>query len=77
MAARQANVQYSTENLEPPILSIEEAVRRSSFFDVPPVFYPQKVGDLSKGMAEAEHKILSAEVIFVCVFLLPISSTQC
>ncbi|KAJ8458929.1 hypothetical protein OPV22_031855 [Ensete ventricosum] len=62
MAARQANVQYSTENLEPPILSIEEAVRRRSFFDVPPVVYPQKVGDLSKGMAEAEHKILSAEV---------------
>ncbi|KAG6482122.1 hypothetical protein ZIOFF_058753 [Zingiber officinale] len=62
MAAKQANVQYSTENLEPPILSVEEAVRRSSFFDIPPFLYPQNVGNLSGGMAEAEHKILSAEV---------------
>ncbi|XP_064938619.1 indole-3-acetaldehyde oxidase-like isoform X3 [Musa acuminata AAA Group] len=62
MAAKQADVQYCTENLEPPILSVEDAVRRSSFFKVPPFLCPQKVGDLSKGMAEADHKILSAEV---------------
>ncbi|URE29421.1 aldehyde oxidase [Musa troglodytarum] len=62
MAAKQADVQYCTDNLEPPILSVEDAVRRSSFFKVPPFLCPQKVGDLSKGMAEADHKILSAEV---------------
>lgn len=63
MAAKQANVQYSTENLEAPILTVEDAVRRLSFFDIPPFLYPQNVGNLSEGMAEAEHKILSAEVI--------------
>ncbi|WOL15296.1 indole-3-acetaldehyde oxidase-like isoform X4 [Canna indica] len=62
MAAKQANVQYSTENLEPPILSVEDAVRRSSFFDIPPPTFDLKVGDQPKGMAEADHKILSAEL---------------
>ena len=32
------------------------------FFEVPPFLYPKHVGDISKGMAEADHKILSAEV---------------
>ncbi|XP_074578143.1 indole-3-acetaldehyde oxidase-like isoform X1 [Curcuma longa] len=62
MAAKQAIVHYSTEGLEPPILSVEDAVRRSSFFDIPPSLYPAKVGDLARGMDEADHKILSAEV---------------
>lgn len=53
------------ENLEPPILSVEEAVERSSFFEVPPFLSPKQVGDLLKGMDEADHKILSAEVIFI------------
>ncbi|MBO8589837.1 hypothetical protein INN88_14685, partial [Staphylococcus aureus] len=35
MAANQAIVDYDTENLEPPILTVEEAVERSSFFEVP------------------------------------------
>lgn len=56
-------MQYSTENLEPPILTVEDAVRRSSFFDIPPFLYPQNVGNQSEGMEKAEHKILSAEVI--------------
>ncbi|KAJ0982588.1 hypothetical protein J5N97_010843 [Dioscorea zingiberensis] len=64
MAAKQAIVNYSTENLEPPILSIEDAVRRSSFFEIPPYYYPSQVGDFPKGMEEADHKILSAEVRF-------------
>lgn len=62
MAANSTIVSYDTENLEPPILSVEDAVKRSSFFEVPPFLYPKHVGDIAKGMAEADHKILSAEV---------------
>ncbi|KAF9613852.1 hypothetical protein IFM89_012400 [Coptis chinensis] len=62
MAANLAVVDYDTGNLEPPILSVEEAVERSSFFEVPPFLKAQPVGDFSKGMAEADHKILSAEI---------------
>lgn len=62
IAAKTAAIDYEYENLELPILSVEEAVERSSFFEVPPFLYPQHVGELSKGMAEADHKILSAEV---------------
>ncbi|XP_015873264.3 indole-3-acetaldehyde oxidase-like isoform X1 [Ziziphus jujuba] len=61
-AANCAVVEYGMEDLEPPILSVEEAVKRSSFFDVPPILYPKPVGDISKGMAEADHKIISAEI---------------
>ncbi|GLT60965.1 hypothetical protein SLA2020_337030 [Shorea laevis] len=62
MAANVAVVDYDMENLEPPILSVEEAVKRSSFFEVPPFLNPKQVGDISKGMAEADNKILSAEI---------------
>lgn len=62
MAANTAIVDYEFENLESPILSVEEAVERSSLFEVPSFLYPHQVGELSKGMAEADHKILSAEV---------------
>lgn len=62
MAADTALVDYDTENLEPPILTLEEAVERSSFFVVPPFLNPAPVGDFSKGMAEADHKILSAKI---------------
>ena len=62
IAANSAVVNYDTENLDPPILTVEEAVKRSSFFEVPPFLYPEKVGDFSKGMAEADHKILCSEV---------------
>ncbi|WJX64391.1 aryl-alcohol oxidase 3 [Trifolium repens] len=62
MAANSSIVDYDIENLEPPILSVEDAVKRSSFFEVPPFLYPKHVGDISKGMAEADHKILSAEM---------------
>ena len=62
MAANSAVVDYDFENLDPPILSVEDAVERSSFFEVPAFLYPKHVGDISKGMAEADHKILSAEV---------------
>ncbi|XP_057956524.1 abscisic-aldehyde oxidase-like isoform X2 [Malania oleifera] len=62
MAANIAEVDYDMENLEPPILSVEEAVERSSFFEVPSILYPKQVGDFSKGMAEADHKILSSEI---------------
>lgn len=62
MAMKVAIVDYDMENLEPPILSVEEAVKRSSLFEVPPFIYPKLVGDISKGMAEADHKILSAEI---------------
>ncbi|KAK9734655.1 hypothetical protein RND81_04G155000 [Saponaria officinalis] len=61
-AASKAVVEYETENMDPPILTVEDAVERSSFFDVPPFIYPNSVGDFSEGMAEAEQKILSAEI---------------
>lgn len=63
MAAEAAVVDYDVEDLEPPILSVEDALERSSFFEVPSFLYPEQVGDFSKGMAEADHKILSAKVL--------------
>lgn len=71
-------VDYDLENLEPPILSVEEAVKRSSLFEVPPMFYPKQVGDILKGMAEADHKILSAQVLVICMplFFFPFLSQQ-
>ncbi|KAM0876216.1 hypothetical protein ACQ4PT_036311 [Festuca glaucescens] len=62
MAAKQAVIEYSTENLEPPILTIEDAVQHNSYFHPPPFLAPKPVGDFSEGMYEADHKILSAEV---------------
>ncbi|XVE59723.1 hypothetical protein DITRI_Ditri05aG0069300 [Diplodiscus trichospermus] len=61
MAANLAVIDYDKKNLE-PILSVEEAFERCSFFEVPPFLYPEQVGDFSKGIAEADHQILSAEV---------------
>uniref|UniRef100_A0A803MDN0 FAD-binding PCMH-type domain-containing protein n=1 Tax=Chenopodium quinoa TaxID=63459 RepID=A0A803MDN0_CHEQI len=66
IAATKAVVDYDLENLEPPILTVEEAVERSSFFDIPPFMCPKSVGDFAKGMAEADQKILSAEVASAC-----------
>ncbi|KAI3925009.1 hypothetical protein MKW92_020263 [Papaver armeniacum] len=62
VAADGAVVEYDAENLEPPILSVEDAVARSSFFEVPPSFAPKQVGDFSKGMSDADHRIISAEI---------------
>uniref|UniRef100_I1Q8B1 Aldehyde oxidase n=2 Tax=Oryza glaberrima TaxID=4538 RepID=I1Q8B1_ORYGL len=62
IAASRALVNYSMENLDAPILSIEEAVRRSSYFEILPFLLPQKIGDFSKGMEEADQKIYSTEV---------------
>ncbi|CAM0902992.1 unnamed protein product [Alopecurus aequalis] len=62
MAAKQAVIEYSTENLEPPILTIEDAVQHNSYFHPPPFLAPKPVGDFSEGMHEADHTILSAEV---------------
>ncbi|KAJ1287856.1 hypothetical protein BS78_02G042800 [Paspalum vaginatum] len=59
IAAKRAVIDYGTENLDAPILSIEEAVRRCSYFETPPFLLPQKIGDFSKGMAEADQKIYS------------------
>ncbi|ESQ50097.1 hypothetical protein EUTSA_v10001885mg [Eutrema salsugineum] len=60
-AANLAVVEYDTKSLEEPILTVEDAVKRSSFFEVHPMFYPEPVGDVMKGMKEAERKILLAE----------------
>ncbi|KAI4382197.1 hypothetical protein MLD38_008192 [Melastoma candidum] len=62
MAAESSVIDYDTDNLDPPILTVEEAVEKSSFFDVPPYLQPEEVGDVSKGMEEAEHMILSAKI---------------
>nr|WRO64413.1 abscisic aldehyde oxidase 3 [Paeonia suffruticosa] len=62
MAANLAAVDYDMENLELPILTVEEAVKRSSLFEVPPFVRPKQVGEFSKGMAEADHTILFSEI---------------
>ncbi|XP_051179380.1 indole-3-acetaldehyde oxidase isoform X2 [Lolium perenne] len=62
MAAKQAIIEYSTENLEPPILTIEDAIQHNSFYIPPPYLAPKPVGDFDKGMSEADYKILSADV---------------
>ncbi|PWA65673.1 abscisic aldehyde oxidase 3 [Artemisia annua] len=62
VAAETAVIDYNTENLEPPILTVEQAVERSSFYEVPSFLYPSQVGDFAKGMAEADHQIHSAEI---------------
>ncbi|GJM96866.1 hypothetical protein PR202_ga13738 [Eleusine coracana subsp. coracana] len=62
MAAKQAVIEYSTENLQPPILTVEDAIQQNSFFQTPPFAAPKPVGDYNQGMSEADHKILSAEV---------------
>ncbi|XP_062214372.1 indole-3-acetaldehyde oxidase [Phragmites australis] len=62
MAAKQAVIEYSTESLQPPILTIEDAIQHNSYFQTPPFLAPKPVGDYNKGMSEADHKILSAEV---------------
>ncbi|PHT68943.1 Indole-3-acetaldehyde oxidase [Capsicum annuum] len=64
VVARTALVEYDTANIDLPILTVEEAVEKSSFIQIPPSFYPKQVGDFSKGMAEADHKILAAEIRF-------------
>ncbi|CAL4919469.1 unnamed protein product [Urochloa decumbens] len=62
MAAKQAVIEYSTENLQPPILTIEDAIQQNSYFQVPPFLAPKPVGDYNQGISEADHKIISAEV---------------
>ncbi|XP_050208281.1 abscisic-aldehyde oxidase-like [Mercurialis annua] len=62
IASNMAMVDYDMENLAAPILTVEDAVKRGSVFEVPPVFCPKHVGDNLKGMAEADHKILHAEI---------------
>ncbi|KAL3653258.1 aryl-alcohol oxidase 3 [Castilleja foliolosa] len=61
-AAKLASIDYEKEGLDPPILNVEEAVERSSFFEFPSSVYPEKVGDFSKGMDESDHKIVEAEI---------------
>ncbi|KAM7256568.1 hypothetical protein ACFE04_012309 [Oxalis oulophora] len=61
IAANHSVVDYDTENLE-PIISVEDAVEKKSFFKVPDFLYPKQVRDVVKGMAEADHKIISAEI---------------
>ncbi|XVE59721.1 hypothetical protein DITRI_Ditri05aG0069100 [Diplodiscus trichospermus] len=62
LAANSALVEYDKGNLEPPILSVEEAVDRCSFFELPHSIYPLQLGDFSTCMAAADHQILSAKV---------------
>ncbi|KAE8795471.1 putative aldehyde oxidase 2 [Hordeum vulgare] len=53
----RSNIEYSTENLEPPILTIEDAIQHNSYFHDPPYFAPQPAGDFDQAMSEADHKI--------------------
>ncbi|KAH9323776.1 hypothetical protein KI387_018415 [Taxus chinensis] len=61
-AADRVRVDYDCETLGPPILSVEDAGEKKSFFQVPEWYAPKPVGDFSKGMSEADHEIESAEV---------------
>jgi hypothetical protein len=76
MAIKFAVVDYDMENLEPPILSVEEAVKKSSLFEVPSFIYPKQVGDILEGMAEADQKIVSAEVLVIYMPLFFASPNQ-
>ncbi|XP_008449878.2 indole-3-acetaldehyde oxidase-like isoform X1 [Cucumis melo] len=62
LAAHFTIVDYDTHNLEAPILSVEESVKRSCFFEVSSYLIPEQVGDISKGMAEADHHINAAQI---------------
>ncbi|TVU44682.1 hypothetical protein EJB05_04131, partial [Eragrostis curvula] len=62
LAAKQVFIEYNTENLQPPILTIEDAIQQNSYFHIPPFLAPKPAGDFNQGMSEADHKILSAEV---------------
>eukprot|EP01018_Ginkgo_biloba_P006625 Gb_10655 [translate_table: standard] len=61
-AADKVVVDYNCEILGPPILCVEDAVAKRSFFQVPDGWSPKPVGDFIKGMSEAHSKIESAEV---------------
>lgn len=63
LAVKLAVVEYDLRNIETPVLSVEDAVKRSSLFEVPAENNPEPVGDISKGMAEADRKIRSVEVL--------------
>ncbi|CAH8362354.1 unnamed protein product [Eruca vesicaria subsp. sativa] len=64
IAAKLVVIDYDTEGLEDPILSVEEAVKKSSLFEIPPFLRGKPVGDITKGMSEAEHKILGSKISF-------------
>nr|GEU89032.1 abscisic aldehyde oxidase 3 [Tanacetum cinerariifolium] len=48
VAAGNAIVGYNMEDLESFILTMEQAVGRSSFFEVPSILYPSQIGDFAK-----------------------------
>ncbi|KAK3126805.1 hypothetical protein QOZ80_7AG0563100 [Eleusine coracana subsp. coracana] len=62
MAAKQAVIEYGTDDLGSPTITVEQAVEKNSYFQIPSDLYPKEVGDFAKGMAEADHMIPSAEV---------------
>ncbi|KAH9323328.1 hypothetical protein KI387_017967 [Taxus chinensis] len=61
-AADKATVEYDCETLGPPILSVEDAGEKKSFFEVPEWCAPKPVGDFAEGMSKADHRIESAEI---------------
>lgn len=64
IATKLVVIDYDTEGLGEPILSVEEALKKSSLFEIPPFLRGKPVGDITKGMSEAEHKILRSKVGF-------------
>lgn len=68
LAVKLAVVEYDLKNVEAPVLSVEDAVNRSSLFEVPSQYQPEPVGDVSEGMAEADRKIRSVEVLETLLF---------
>ena len=47
---------------EVPILGIEDAVEKDSFFALPSFLTTASVGDIEKCFLEADHKVTNAEV---------------
>ncbi|XBI04139.1 hypothetical protein VPH35_132476 [Triticum aestivum] len=54
LAGKQEVVEYDTKDLKPPILTVEQTVQHSSYFEVPPEKYPKQVGEFFKGMAKVK-----------------------
>ncbi|KAH1097452.1 hypothetical protein J1N35_014373, partial [Gossypium stocksii] len=78
MVANLAVVDYDKKNLE-PILFVEEAFEKCSFYEVPHLLNLEPVGAFSKGMAKSNHQILSVEVIIIlhCCLSLMVTGFRC
>eukprot|EP00250_Pteridium_aquilinum_P022285 c25340_g1_i2 orf=145-4443(+) len=59
-AADKVRVDYEVESS--PVLCIEDAVAKNSYFSIPPFAKKSSTGNVEQGFSEADHRILDAEV---------------